>query len=851
MPTGTIYNFYLKPSREVKKRGSIEFYPGSVGPRAKLDFNQTYKNRLKITDRNSFEKLESSPSAAYLEVVDKKHLRPMAFGIVRNTGKESEFNAQGLSMGDNYAQAISEGIKQCKSIEKVNLKDNRLSEKGLTSILGKLEINKIKYLCLSDNHISLKVVQQISEILLDPKCNIRHLILESTKITDQAGVFIYEALALNNSVTRLSLARNSLTEASCKTLGSMLSLNHVLKKLDLHWNQLKASGILEIFEGLQKNCKLKELDLSWNLMSRGLDEVSTRRIAEILTGLGKLKHLDLSSNYLGANSCAVFAEGLRDNHVLLGIHMLGNDCRVDSRGFVHADKYVSKVEQGHIKNRIFADKKPKSFHCNNCWLCEDWVETTFEWTGEASEPVCIHLECDEFQPDLMIRNQNGKYSVTRVVPAGKVRFFFSVNLVIVKAKDFGVVKLGIPVEKEIVFWNAVKINLFITNVNQMEVTGPCYNMRDQFKTLPRMPKLIFKPPKTDLEKIPWSINISLFKRYKLDDQETLDECFEFDWTHSRIPKMIKKEKNLEDLKKTLQNYYPIIRESYKTLSSYSGGDLPCIGTNTMTDLLSTCKVFDQNYSITDFGVNWNTVLVQTVKNQQFNPGNALIRYEFLEILVRIAFDKYCRTKLTSTLTEALNFLFQNHLIDKFQALRSDEWRLSKYRVEITDVTLKAHKALFDALYKKFSGRKSMPGQKSFMSIEEFRDICNGAGLVTDTFSTREIDVCFYQAMMTQVDELFCKRHTEMNYVEFLEAITRVCDMASIFRVDYEGISHGGLELSLQEKIENGCRLLLNICPVNVQETFTFPTEKTYEKLMFKPKGSLLRSTTLNLLDVSY
>ena len=851
IPKNTIYNFYLKPSREVDKRGSIEFYSGSVGPKAKLDFALTYKNRLKITDRNSYEKLESSPSAAYLEVVDKKHLRPMAFGIVRNSGKETEFNVQGLSMGDNYALAISEGIKRCKSIEKVNLKDNRLSEKGLTSILGKLEINKIKYLCLSDNVISIKVIKQISEILIDPKCNIRHLVLESTKINDQSAFEIFEAMALNNSVSRLNLARNSLTESSCKTLRSMLSLNHNLKKLDLHWNQLKGSGILQIFEGLEKNLKLRELDLSWNLMNRNLDEQTTRRISEIIRNLPKLRHLDLSSNYLGSNSCEILAKGLEDNHSILGIHMLGNDCRVDARGFLHPDNYVSKVEQGHIKNRIFAEKKSKHLSVNNCWLCEDWVEMEFEWTGEASEPVCIHLECDDFQPGLMVMNEKGTYSVTRVVPCGKVRFFFSVNLVIIKSKDFKIAKLPLPIEKEIVFWNSVKVTIFITNVNQLETNGKAYNIRDLFKIVPRMPKLTFKPPKSDLEKIPWSINISIFKRYRLDDLETLTDCFDFDWKHSRIPNIMKKEKEIEEVKSTLLSFYPVIREAYKTLAAYSGSEIPCIGTNVMTDLLSSCKVFDQFYAINDFGVNWNTVLVQTVKNQLYNPGNALVRYEFLEILVRIAFDKYLRSKLSPNLSEAIKSLFSEHLLEKFETLNSSKWRRQFYRVELTDVTLKAHKAIFEAIFKKFSGRKCLPGQKPFMSLEEFRDVCVGAGLINDLFSTREIDVCYFQSMMTQVDELFSKRHTKMHYVEFLEAITRAYEITSLSKPNYDLAESKPSNTSLKEKIENACHSLLNICPQSLQDSFVFPNEKTYEKLMFKPKGSLLRSTTLNLLDVSY
>jgi hypothetical protein len=36
-------------------------------------------------------------------------------------------------------------------------------------------------------------------------------------------------------------------------------------------------------------------------------------------------------------------------------------------------------------------------------------------------------------------------------------------------------------------------------------------------------------------------------------------------------------------------------------------------------------------------------LYADVKNNPMNPGNALVRYEFMELLARIALDKYYKT----------------------------------------------------------------------------------------------------------------------------------------------------------------------------------------------------------------
>lgn len=44
-------------------------------------------------------------------------------------------------------------------------------------------------------------------------------------------------------------------------------------------------------------------------------------------------------------------------------------------------------------------------------------------------------------------------------------------------------------------------------------------------------------------------------------------------------------------------------------------------------------------------MNWNATITPKVKGQVYNPGSALVRYEFMEILVRVAHDKYIRNHL--------------------------------------------------------------------------------------------------------------------------------------------------------------------------------------------------------------
>ena len=50
--------------------------------------------------------------------------------------------------------------------------------------------------------------------------------------------------------------------------------------------------------------------------------------------------------------------------------------------------------------------------------------------------------------------------------------------------------------------------------------------------------------------------------------------------------------------------------------------------------------------------------------------------------------------------------------------------------------------LIRELYKKYSGRNDSPGMPKYMYLDEFTDLFVDAGLSTDHFGTREINIVF-------------------------------------------------------------------------------------------------------------
>ena len=56
-------------------------------------------------------------------------------------------------------------------------------------------------------------------------------------------------------------------------------------------------------------------------------------------------------------------------------------------------------------------------------------------------------------------------------------------------------------------------------------------------------------------KTPWDFSKSVFKDYKADSVNKLEECFEFDWERSKIPRIIKNEEELSACKEYLKSVY--------------------------------------------------------------------------------------------------------------------------------------------------------------------------------------------------------------------------------------------------------------------------------------------------------
>lgn len=117
-----------------------------------------------------------------------------------------------------------------------------------------------------------------------------------------------------------------------------------------------------------------------------------------------------------------------------------------------------------------------------------------------------------------------------------------------------------------------------------------------------------------------------------------------------------------------------------------------------------------------------------------------------------------------------------------------------------------------------------------MSLDEFRDLCIEAGFLNDT---REIDLCVHEALMNHKQEMAGKKHLELSYVEFLEALCRVFNHITVLLEEEKSEDP---HANLRTKIVKNIQRLIEICPQAIREPFVQPTQEDYFKMMYRPKN---------------
>ena len=128
---------------------------------------------------------------------------------------------------------------------------------------------------------------------------------------------------------------------------------------------------------------------------------------------------------------------------------------------------------------------------------------------------------------------------------------------------------------------------------------------------------------------------SVFKDWKVDTPMTYLKCHDHDQKNWKIPRFVKDQADQQKCWDIITEHFKKLKDIFITLSAKSM--FPNISWIDFTTFCDHCKVLDKNVvlaTIDRLFIATNVELDSSSPSE--NPDKALCRYEFFEILVRLA-----------------------------------------------------------------------------------------------------------------------------------------------------------------------------------------------------------------------
>ncbi|KAL4468591.1 hypothetical protein ABPG74_005094 [Tetrahymena malaccensis] len=819
------------------------------------------------------------------------------------------------NVSEKYAQMLSKVLShsQLEQIQIVKLKNCNLTPQSFGVISVSLP-QKIGEINLESNNLGSQelsfCINPLLCILTYPR--LRILNLENNKINDLGFYQIYPAL-IESNITILNISKNNLTDSCCEGISGLLK-NSQLIELYLHWNNISSQGGLAIAQGLEQNNSLQVLDLSYNGLGNPQNLNSCLSIVKSCSSdSSQMKHLDLSYNNIPLQESKEISIYLKDNYSLFGMHYNGNegDWFYDSRGFMiqENESQESTVLNNRQHERINglqqATRKQKEINKvqDVCWICDGWQEITFEVFCQQSssfcnKPVFLHLDFENYRPhymDIDPTNPN-RFFVKRMCPPNKkILFFFTDPLkeILYYSLDHQTTsftstqpcnirnnqKTSNPQEYKNLH-NRNSVNLSPIKNFQLEYFDSTlisyeepfvvnFIVTDKGQSLfssHQQPAIECKPRKLETffqisnQQKKWSVEQSIFSTFTRDSKELISKCFEFDWENSKINTILNSytstpEEKVE-VKQLIKNYYNTIRIFYKYHSSLGMiGDIPAISQSQFIALANKMKISDGKlYKIADIDYNFIAALSNTVKQQNYrNPDKAVIRFQFLELIVRIACDKYMRNGNCKKVQKTINKFFSKKTVSQtFEEIEDpQQWRDQRYWKEACEIVINKYLVTIEEIWQKWAdcrkGEKRILKSQKTMNIYEFNDIVRHFKLIDESFTEKDVSATFNLSIMTQIDEINNDKFLNMGFIEFVEGLARIAEKKCMepLGIKFDVLKKEEIqEISLEYKLERFLEYLKDFTSIKNDKKVK---QTTYNNLQQELKDQKPLIPSLNLV----
>uniref|UniRef100_UPI00398EED01 protein NLRC5 isoform X1 n=2 Tax=Pristiophorus japonicus TaxID=55135 RepID=UPI00398EED01 len=247
-----------------------------------------------------------------------------------------KLSLESINISTTGMMTLAVGLRKCRSIEEINLSQNKLGEEGATELgktlsgfeqLKKINLSRIPTATglIGTNMLAkgLSNCTRLEEINLDSlvlrdsgarllaegilnMTSLKKLTLRSNSIGCKGAAQLANGLRRSTAIVEIDLYGNCIEDVGAMKLADVLPIMKSLKILNLTQNNITATGGERLAEALGQCPSVEEIHLSMNKIG----DQTAKKLAQALPKLSCLKILNLHSSDLTADGGISLAQGL-------------------------------------------------------------------------------------------------------------------------------------------------------------------------------------------------------------------------------------------------------------------------------------------------------------------------------------------------------------------------------------------------------------------------------------------------------------------------------------------------------------------------------------------------------------
>ena len=260
------------------------------------------------------------------------------FEFFRRHSCDKEVDLNGWIIDPKAACEIGSQLVSCSTIVRLFLANSHLRDEGLKAVAKGLEENfSVRELDLSGNILGRQNAISSIGMMLNKNQTLEKLNLSRNNLTDPDVESLLASLCRETVLKELDLSQNILCDQFAKQMSVVLEKNFALEKLLINSNQLEVTGLQALMPGLRKTKTLSALNISWNYLRDQGAEI----LGELIAGNRSLVEISACGNLFTPQAASFIAKGVANNSKLKVLR-IGQNLIRSTGAFEFVNAFISE-----------------------------------------------------------------------------------------------------------------------------------------------------------------------------------------------------------------------------------------------------------------------------------------------------------------------------------------------------------------------------------------------------------------------------------------------------------------------------------------------------------------------------